>query len=383
MKRVLIFILTLSLVFCLCACDSDTENADANGGLSSSGEQAWTVKSATYTYPSGESYVCYTGDFTDNKFTMSFFSSRGKDKFDRDSMVFYCNSKGFTKIVTEEQDYGEDVEIEDETTFAYDPATETITQTTMEDGKLRSKEVYVLTWDDQDRLSKYTLTSTYHYYNDDGTENESERSEYISNYSYKYNETDFIVTNDEDYTVFSDGERLVITRRNDITVPYDTKANITTCETFLNKDGTPYNFTEDYDIIKSTSECNYWGYMLYERREALNGDIYKEEPNLTFDDEGKLLKAVKKTGDTNRTINFTYDENGNLTKMSWNSDMGEESIDFEWTKIPKKLNDQLIMYSGSLDWSVSEFIDNHVSFLYEGRYSMRTYKKADFLSYIS
>ena len=380
MKKLLAVFLTLALFICLTACGSGEES----GGLSSDGEQAWTVKSAKYTYPSGMSYTCYSAEFTNEKFIMSNLSEFKKGEPDRDSIVFYLNSNGIAKMVEEEQDFGEDVEIGGETTFFYDEATETLTKTTMEDGKLDSQTVYALKWDDQERLSKYTQTNTYYYYDDEGVEKEDERSTSVGNYTYEYGAESYTITSDTDYTEWIDDEKVIIIRRNVATVPYDEKGDITTVESFFYKDGRPYDFKgSGTTTVKSESACNYWGYVLYENEEYIDGSKNERKPKVTFDAEGKVLTSTKTYGKSDTVVTFTYDENGNLTKMVWENEVGTNSIEFEWMKIPAKLDKQLAMFSGSPHWSVAEYIDNYVEFLYEGRLTVRTYKKADFLACIS
>lgn len=61
MKKILAILLAAILCMGLFACGKGNEEnqANASGDVNLSGEKAWTVKSATYTYPNGETTVTY------------------------------------------------------------------------------------------------------------------------------------------------------------------------------------------------------------------------------------------------------------------------------------------------------------------------------------
>ena len=115
----------------------------------------------------------------------------------------------------------------------------------------------------------------------------------------------------------------------------------------------------------------------------------------TFDTEGRIIKMTRERyknnglvleGETKETITekveFEYDANGNLTKISRDYDGVVESLTYEWMQIPAKLDSQITMLFGCPHWSVAEYIDNYINFNHEGRLTVRTYTKEAFLSFI-
>lgn len=378
MKKSLALLLAIIMCMGMFACAAPSGN-----GPSEPQEMAWTVKTATYTNPSGDSTVVYEAEYTDSQFVMSYLTERRKGEVDRESMVIVLENYGLSKIIEEQQDYGEDVDIRGETTFAYDEATQTLTETTMEDGRVDSQNTYVLTWDDQNRLLGYTKTDCYYYYDDNGVE--TERSVYEYEYHYTYGEDSFQFVSEQESFSYEDEQGRDVICVTTATVPYEPMGDITVTESYKTVDGVPicvdtYVDGEERKMEKTIATVNYWGYRTSETIVLDDGTQYvPDDYKPVFDEEGKVLN-VERNG---QQVAYTYDDNGNLVKLDLSTDYGISSITFEWMQIPLKLHNQLAMYSGSPHFSAAEYIDNHVIFVWEGRLTVRVYQKDAFLAYIN
>jgi len=395
MKKIVVLLLSFVMIFSLAACSKNNGQSAVGSGNKDDGEMVWTVKSVKYTYSSGYSYICYTGELKDSSFSMNKFRELRQGETDRSSMIFEFDSNGITKYREEAQDYGEEVEIGDETTLVYDDATSTLTRTSVKDGKVTSKYVYVITWDDQERISAYVRTNYYYYYNDDGSVSEENKYEY--KYTYKYGTDSFTITYDLDETVSIGNDRVDAIKRTVSTIPYAEKGDIETVISYFKTDGTtPINVGwNDPKSVNETMVSNWWGYI---KSHVTNYDDGSKEDYIegkyTFDAEGKIIKVAKEgtkggiildgaeSEKIKITTDFTYDENGNLKKIVYDYDGTVTVLEFEWMKIPATLDNSLAMLSGSPHWSVAEYIDNYVDFNSNGSLTDRTYKKSDFLSYV-
>ena len=402
MKKLFALLITLTIIFSFSAC-GDNENIDGSesgssksGGSMIDGATAYTVKKCTYTYPSGQETVVYSAELSDETFSMNNLVERRVGEFNRDSMIFDYNGNGITAIRRESQNYEAEVKDRGVTTIKYDADTSTLTKETVRDGNISSKDVYNLVWDSEGRLSSYEYITYYFEYDDKGAV--SYESTYEYNYAYAYGEDSFTITSEDETSEYVNDEYREVIKRTVTTVPYEEKSNITTVESFFETDGTTpvavdYN---DKKLEKEVIVSNWWGYEVSDVYYYADGSTESATTAvLTFDDEGKITKYVRETyknsevvmpGETVETvtvtIDFTYDETGNLTEMKRTEDTNVESWKFEWMEIPEKLDSQIAMFSGAPHWSVAEFIDNFISFSWEGRITVRTYKLNDFLSYV-
>ncbi len=363
--------------FSLFACSKDTQTSGNNENNNSNTEMAWTVKTATYTYPTGMSTKSYTAELNGSTFTMNDLRELREGEVDRNSMILEFESDILEKVRYESQDYGEDVVPGKEFSLSYDDATSTLTKTTIKDGKDYSTNVYKITWDADGRIAEYELNTKY-FQSDDN-------SEYNSKYTYSYGADSYTITLDKICTESIDGlDEVELIRRTTTTVPYDEKGDITTVTSYFQKDGTT-QVAIGYDEVKTLEE-----------RYSDGSSKDRLGTGYTFDAEGKIIKKVTERPKNGmvavlpdeeqemvtETIEFTYDANGNLTKIERNYDGEISTMTFEWMQIPAKLDGQIAMLSGSPHWSVTEYIDNYVDFNYDGRLTVRTYTKEAFLSYI-
>ncbi len=379
MKKISLFLVAVMLLLSLVACGNG--GATAGKGEMNNGEKAWTVKKATYTYSSGESTVTYTSELKDASFIMNNLRELRKGEVNRSSMIFEFNSNGITKIIEEKQDFGKDVERGEEMTITYDETTSTLTRLSVENGKESSKEVYVIAWDNEGRISSYDQTNFYFEY--DGEGNLVEDSKYEYKYTYSYGNDSYTITQDEVREAYVDGSDVEAIRRKATTVPYDEKGDIKTVISYVKLDGkTPlYTGSGDKKKVDEVVVSNWWGYEVSRvynysdgTSENAQGDQY------TFDGEGKIVKLTNDEAEL--CIDFTYDNNGNLLRIQRTKNGEITTIEFEWMQIPAKLDSQIAMMYGAPHWSVAEFIDNYVEFNWEGRLTVRTYKLSDFLSYV-
>lgn len=392
MKKIIATGLSLLMSFSLFACSKDTQTSGNNENNNSNTEMAWTVKTATYTYPTGMSIKSYTAELNGSTFTMNDLRELREGEVDRNSMILEFESDILEKVRYESQDYGEDVVQGEEFSLSYDDATSTLTRTTTENGELYSTKIYNITWDTEGRIAEYELNTKY-YQSDDN-------SEYNSKYIYSYGADSYTITLDKIYTGSIDGlDEVELIRRTTTTVPYDEKGDITTVTSYFQKDGTT-QVAIGYNEVKTLEEritSNRWGYVTSDTVHYSDGSS-KDclGTGYTFDAEGKIIKKVSEIPKNDmvavlpdgeqemvtETIEFTYDANGNLTKIERNYDGEISTLTFEWMQIPAKLDGQIAMLSGSPHWSVTEYIDNYVDFNYDGRLTVRTYTKEAFLSYI-
>lgn len=379
MKKISLFLVAVMLLLSLAACGKD--GATAGKGQMNNGEKVWTVKTATYTYPTGFETVSYTAELKDDTFIMNNLRELKKGEVDRNSMIFEFDSNGITKVIEEEQDFGEDTQRGEEMTITYDEATSTLTKLSVENGKESSKEVYVIAWDDEGRISSYDQTNYYFEY--DGEGNLVEDSKYEYKYTYSYGNDSYTITQDEVRETYVDGDGVEAIKRTVTTVPYDAKGDIKTVISYVELDGkTPlYTGSDDEKKVDEVIISNWWGYEVshvYNYSDGSWKNVGSDQ--YTFDNEGKIVKVTNEEDQI--SIDFTYDNNGNLTKIQ-RSDEGQiTTIEFEWMQIPARLDSQLGMMSGSPHWSVAEWIDNYVDFNWDGRLTVRTYKLSDFLSYV-
>ncbi len=397
MKKLFALFVTLVILLSFSACNDKTGSDGNSVGGMAGGEMVYTASKCTYTYPSGKESVVYTAELDDSSFIMNNLVERRSDESDRDSMIFDYNGKGITAIRRESQDFEEEIEDGGITTLKYDSDNATLNKETVEDGKTTSKDVYNIIWDSEGRLSSYKLTSYYYEYDDSGAV--SYESKYEYNYSYAYDAESFTITCDDKTNEYINEQyQEDIIRRKVTTVPYDEKSDITTVTSYFKSDGTtPVNIDEgDKKLEKEVVVSNRWGYIVSDIYYFTDGSTSNElSEDLTFDSEGRIVKYVTETRKSNEvskpgediemitvTVDFKYDENGNLTEIKRTADTEVTSFKFEWMQIPKKLDSQIAMFSGSPHWSVAEYIDNFISFNWEGRITVRTYKLDDFLSYI-
>lgn len=392
MKKLCLVLVSIFMIASLAACGKE----DAGKGGMNNGEKVWTVTKATYTNPSGMSSVCYTGELKNDSFIMSYLTERKKGEVNRDSMIFQYDANGISKIIEEGQDYGKDVERGEEMTLTYDEATSTLTRLSTEDGRETSKKVYVITWDDEGRISEYTQTNYYYDYKEDGSAYESDKYEY--KYTYSYGDDSYTITCDEESEVTVGTISVDAIWRVATTIPYDEKGDITTVRSYVELDGKTPLYTGSGDVrrVNEVIVSNWWGYEISNVTNYSDGTSKKnEDTQFTFDKEGKIIKIEEKiyknglidleAGNDKITVTteFTYDDNGNLTKIKNIEEDVVSSIDFEWAQIlPEKLDSQIAMLNGAPHWSVAEYIDNYIDFNWEGRLTVRTYKLSDFLSYV-
>lgn len=389
MKKIIATALSLLMSFSLFACSKDTQTSGNNENNNSNTEMVWTAKTGTYTFSDGTTSVVYSGELKEDEFIMSYYSEMYRGKPDRQSMIFEYESDIITKIRTESQDFEKEVVPEEEIELSYDDATSTLTRTTTENGEVYSTDVYKITWDAEGRISQYELNVKY-YQSDDN-------SEYNYKYTYSYGTDNFTITCDENTTVSVDDERIDAIRRNVTTIPYDEKGDITTVTTYVKPDGTIiHTGWGDKKTVEEKIISNWWGYVTSHTVHYSDGTVEPQGgKEYTFDTEGRIIKMTRERyknnglvpeGETPETITdkveFEYDTNGNLTKISRDYDGVVESLTYEWMQIPAKLDSQITMLFGCPHWSVAEYIDNYIDFNYEGRLTVRTYTKEAFLSYI-
>ncbi len=393
MKKLLALFMVLAMIFSFAACGED----DGSGGGMSGGPMAYTVKKCTYVYPSGKESVVYTAELKDDSFIMNNLIERFEGEVDRSSMIFNFNANGITSIRREDQDFEKEIEDEGTTTLKYDEATSTLTKETVEEGKITDKYVYNLVWDSEGRLASYKYTSYYYDYDDAG--NISHESKYEYNYSYSYGADSFTITQEQERGENVNGEYRDVIKRIVSTIPYAEKADITKVETYFELDGTtPVNVEyRDKQLTRQVIVSNWWGYVTSDTAYYTDGSTSNElGSELTFDNEGRIVKEVSEGYKSNGgmvkpgedlekitiTIDFNYDDKGNLTEIKREEDGITTAYNFEWMEIPEKLDTQIAMFSGSPHWSVAEYIDNFIEFNWEGRLTVRTYKLADFLNYV-
>ncbi len=389
MKKLLAFILVLVLLLSFSACGIASDLTGGNNQAQNDGEMVWTVKKAVYTYPNGQTSDSYLAELENGKFTMSYLSEYRKGEVSRSSTIFEYNKDGITKICSESQPYGKEVEKGSEITLTYNADTSTLVKLSMEDGKEKSKDTYVITWDAQSRIAKYVLTSVYHS-DYDGT------SETVKTYEYAYGADSFTISTDDKQNVGYEDESIDAICRTVTTVPYDKKADIKTVKSYYKMDGTTKIAVGYGDELTEREEeiANYLGYTTSQITYFSNGTSRKEGRNVTFDDQGRVTQvvseshnagAIVKPGQESETItttvSFTYDENGNMTKIERNSDGEVTSYTFEWMKIPANVDAGITMMWGTPTWSVAEFVDNFADFSWEGRTTVRTYQLDEFLTY--
>lgn len=354
--------------------NDNTGNNSDDGNVDTS-NMVWFPKSAKGTSEDGTLQAAIETEFDNSKLVYKYIMySNTRERYygfeigyDNDKVLNYYDLTG-----SKDED-GEDNE-KTEVVIEYIESEDAlyVKEINTETGDLESYDKYVYKFDDEGRVIERSYTYCYYYYNE---YNELVEDLSDNTYTYKFEYVDDgynIIYNYNPWEMeLANGELAECYKQEIFFIPYDKTKGTTETIIYYLSDGTVATLAQDgrHGVLCDNSQkteyiYNNKGYLVEQYAYLADGTkkAIDFEWECEFNSDGNVQSFSIHEGNGNSEAKgvYTYDSNGNISKLELEFDGKKYTVEFEWMLIPKCLDDVNQMRYGNALYSISELIEDVV-----------------------